>query len=458
MNFLGGKVVRLASLIYDSRGLMARENLQPKPGEGAKESSKANPDPRFCEHCQFRIETKVENLGKELDNLPARIVEEVMRLCTKSEKQLEKKSQEANNLRSELQSVKEQLERKGKAASTYASEVHSLRKQLQNEKTYYRDKVADLTTTIRELDEDKKKLREVILGNTVHQKISDEDIKQRFANLRQQIQALANNLAYELHPQFSVRSRADWVFEVRASIFRSIHYFILNRDIFGLAESCPPDQHDLEVRLDHALGDFEGLLRAKKGARFQLLLKFFQRHANAFLVTNKFISDWRLATFKCVETFGHAPRDTSFARVDIWKILLPFHKPGQDVSKLDTDIQQLCENAFTLRLLTRQSDARYQFEIPKIGVKYDPTEGSVEAYGVLGGGEESNMIAIPFCGALVKYTVNEDTEISCVLDPAQVVVQAMEIQTPSDATKDLLTRSDAEQMTDLMSIDPMRNR
>lgn len=171
--------------------------------------------------------------------------------------------------------MKEQLERKGKAASTYASEVHSLRKQLQNEKTYCRDKVADLTTTIRELDEDKKKLREVILGNTVHQKISDEDIKQRFANLRQQIQALANNLACELHPQFSVESRADWVFKMRASIFRRIHYLILDRDIFGLAESCSSAQYDPEVRLDHALGDFEGLLRAKKGARFQLLRKLF---------------------------------------------------------------------------------------------------------------------------------------------------------------------------------------
>ncbi|KAG6068535.1 hypothetical protein E4U32_000360 [Claviceps aff. humidiphila group G2b] len=426
MDSLGGKVVRMASLIFDSGGLMARENLQPKPGEGAKDSSKANPDPRFCEHCQFRFETKVDNLGKKLDNLPAKIGEEVMRRCTKSEKQLEKKSQEANNLRSELQSVKEQLEKKGKAASTYASEVQSLSKQLQNEKTYCREKVADLTTTIRELDEEKKKLREVILGNTVNQKISDEDIKQRFANLRQQIQALANNLAYELHPQFSVGSRADWVFEMRASIFRSIHYFILDSDIFGLAESCSSAQYNPEVRLDHALGDFEGLLRAKK-------------------VTNKFISDWRLATFKCVETFGHTPGDTSFARFDIWNILLPFHKPGQDVSKLDTDIQQLCENAFTLRLLTRQSDARYQFEIPEIGVEYNPTEGFVEAYGVIGGGEESNIIAIAFCGALVKYTVNEDTEISCVLDPAQVVVQAMEVQKPSDATKDLLT-------------DPMRNR
>ncbi|KAG6302019.1 hypothetical protein E4U09_004024 [Claviceps aff. purpurea] len=402
---------------------MAGERSQSARGEGAKETSKASPDPLFSGNCQLRIEAKVENLSEHVANLPTIICKEFIKQHAKSEKQLEIKSKEAHDLRLELQSVKglkEKLEKKIKTASTHWSEVQSLKKQLENEKTYCRDKVAGLTTTIRELDEDKKKLREVILGNTVNQKISDEDIKQRFANLRQQIQALANNLAYELHPQYRLQSRADWVFEMRASIFRIIHYFILNRDIFGLAESCSPAQHNSEVRLDHALGDFEGLLRAKK-------------------VTNKFISDWRLATFKCVETFGHAPGDTSFARFDIWDILLPLHKPGQDVSKLDTDVQQLCENAFTLRLLTRQTDARYQFEIPKMGVEYDPTEGSVEAYGVIGGGEESNIIAIPFCGALMKYTVNEDTEISCVLEPAQVVVQAMESQKPSDATKDLLT-------------------
>ncbi|KAG6218860.1 hypothetical protein E4U50_008122 [Claviceps purpurea] len=419
MNYLGEKVVQIVSQILDSGGLMGREHLQTTP-EGAKKSSKANPDPRLCEHCQYRIETKVENLGKELDKLPAKIGKEFMKLCTKSENQLEIKSKEADDLRSELQSMKEQLEIKVQTASTYWSEVQSLKKQLQNEKIYCRDRVAGLTTTIRELDEDKKKLREVILGNTVHQKISDEDIKQRFANLRQQIQALANNLAYELHPQYRLHSRADWVFCMRASIFGSIYCFILNRDIFGLAESCSPAQHNPEVRLDHALGDFEGLLRAKK-------------------VTTKFISDWRLATFKCVETFGHTPGDTSVARFDIWRMLLPFHKPGQDVSKLDTDIRQLCDNAFTLRLLTRQSDDRYQFEIPEDGVEYDPTEGSVEAYGVIGGGEESNIIAIAFCGALVKYTVNEDTEISCVLEPAQVVVKAKKSPKPSDATQDLLT-------------------
>ncbi|KAG6170155.1 hypothetical protein E4U47_006630 [Claviceps purpurea] len=405
----------MASQIFDSGGPMAREHTQPTPGEGAKESPKANTDPRSCEHCQFRIETKVENLGRELDKLPTKIGEEFMKLCTKSEKQLEIKSKEADDLMSELQSVKEQLEKEGKIASTYSSEVQSLRKQLQDEKAYCRDKVAGLTITIRELDEDKKKLRKVILGNTVQQKISDDDIKQRFANLRQQIQALANNLVYELHPRYRLQSRADWVFGIRSSIFISIHYFILSRDIFGLAESCSPAQHDPEdeVRLDHALGDFEGLLRAKK-------------------VTNKFISDWRLATFKCIETFRHAPVDTSAARSDIWNTLLPFNKPGQDLSKLNTDIHQLCENAFSLRLLTRQSDDRYQFETPEIGEEYDPTNGSVEAYGVIGGGEESNIIAIPFCGALMKYTVNEDIEIACVLEPAQVVLLAKE-------TKDLLT-------------------
>ncbi|KAG6310342.1 hypothetical protein E4U22_003328, partial [Claviceps purpurea] len=61
--------------------------------------------------------------------------------------------------------------------------------------------------SMQQLEDEKAKLREVILGNSVKQKISDEDIKQRFASLRQQIQALANSPAYDLQQQLcAVRS------------------------------------------------------------------------------------------------------------------------------------------------------------------------------------------------------------------------------------------------------------
>ncbi|KAG6218866.1 hypothetical protein E4U50_008128 [Claviceps purpurea] len=330
---------------------------------------------------------------------------------------------------------KKELEEKTLEVDTLEAKLQSCETQMQQERTKARERVAGLTMSMQQLEDEKAKLREVILGNSVKQKISDEDIKQRFASLRQQIQALANSPAYDLQKlyaldipaghleaQWNSFSPADRVFYMRAVIYSIIHHYILKRDIFGLEESLIPRENNREMHLDDALGDFERLLRENE-------------------VKKTFISDWRLATLKCIETFKPAPKDRTAASSDIWYSLQPFVIPGQDPSKLRSEIRQLCDNAFTLRLLTRQSDDRYQFKIPEVGVEYDPAKGSVEAYGVIGGGKESNIIAIPFCGALMKYTVNGDTEMSCVLEPAQVVVQAKESKKSSYATNDLLTDS-----------------
>ncbi|KAG6112849.1 hypothetical protein E4U14_001915 [Claviceps sp. LM454 group G7] len=373
---------------------------------------------RAIESRQIDIENELQRMRQSMNSLPNLICNKIMRLSTGSKKKLEDKTLQVDTLEARLQ---------------------SLETQMQQERVRSRDRIAGLTMSMQQLEDEKAKLREVILGNSAKQKISDDDIKQRFANLRQRIQALANSPAYDLQQlyamqwpsshlevQWNLFSPADHVFYMRALIYSIIHRNILSRDIFGLEESPLSREHHREMQLDHALGDFEGLLRENK-------------------VKETFISDWRLSTLKCIGTFRPALRDKSAASSDIWNVLEAFARHGQDSSKLFAEICQLCDIAFTLRLLTRQSDDRYEFVIPEVGAEYDPDKGSVEAYGVIGGGKESNMIAIPFCGALVKYTVNEDTEISCVLDPAQVVVQAMESQKPSDATKDLLT-------------DPMRNR
>ncbi|KAG6114574.1 hypothetical protein E4U13_003292 [Claviceps humidiphila] len=327
------------------------------------------------------------------------------------------------------------LEDKTLEVDTLEARLQSLETQLQQERAQTKDKVARLTRSIQQLAEEKAKLREVILGNSVKQNISDEDIKQRFANLRQQIQALANNAAYDLSLEqifpralgdvkikWSSFSPADRVFYIRSVIFGIIHRHILSRDIFGLEDSRLSREHHREMQLHDALGDFEGLLRENK-------------------VKGTLISDWRLATLKCVESFRPASRDRSAASSDIWNALEAFVRHGQDTLKLRSEISQLCDNAFTLRLLTRTSDDRYQFEIPKVGTEYDPEKDFIDAYGVIGAGKESNIIAIPFCGALIKYTVSGDTEISCVLESAQVVVQAKESKNSSYATGDLSTFS-----------------
>ncbi|KAG6199237.1 hypothetical protein E4U10_005219 [Claviceps purpurea] len=369
---------------------------------------------RGIEGRQPRVENELQQERQSTDSLPTRVCKKLMRRRAGSETKVEEKSLEVEILEARLQ---------------------SLETQMLQEKAQAKERVDGLTRSMQQLEEEKAKLREVILGNSVEQKISDEDIKLRFANLRQQIQALANNAAYDLNRNqvfpralgdFKIRwssfSPADRVFHMRSVIFGIIHRHILSRDIFGLDESLFSRQHHREMHLDHALGDFERLLREND-------------------VKETFISDWRLATLKCIETFRPASRDRSAASADIWNVLELFARHGQDSSKLKSEIRQLCDNAFTLRLLTRQSDDRYQFEIPEAGVEYDPKEGVVDAYGVIGAGKESNIIAFTFCGALMKYTVNGDTEIPCVLEPAQVVVQAKESKNFSYATKDSSTDS-----------------
>ncbi|KAG6172010.1 hypothetical protein E4U11_006683 [Claviceps purpurea] len=369
---------------------------------------------RALERRLIDLENELQRMRQSMDSLPNLICNKIMRLRTGSRKKLEDKTLEADTLEARLQSCETQM---------------------QQERTKARERVAGLTMSMQQLEDEKAKLREVILGNSAKQKISDDDIRQRFANLRQQIQALANSPAYDLQQLYAVRSPArhlevewnlfspaDRVFHMRSVVYGIIHRYILNRDIFGLEESRIPRENNREMHLDHALGDFEGLLRENE-------------------VKGTLISDWRRATLKCIETFRPASRDRSAAGAHIWNALRVFARDGQDSSKLLLEIHRLCDNAFTLRLLTRQSDDRYQFELPEAGVEYDPTEGSVEAYGVIGGGKESNIIAIPFCGALMKYTVNGDTEMSCVLEPAQVVVRAKESKKSSYATNDLLTDS-----------------
>ncbi|KAG6102862.1 hypothetical protein E4U30_000050 [Claviceps sp. LM220 group G6] len=369
---------------------------------------------RAIESRQIDIENELQRMRQSMDSLPNLICNKIMRLRTGSKKKLEDKTLEVDTLEARLQ---------------------SLETQMQQERARSRDRVAGLTMSMQQLEDEKAKLREVILGNSVKQKISDDDIKQRFASLRQQIQALANSPAYDLQQLYAVRcparhlevqwnlfSPADHVFYMRAVIYSIIHRNILSRDIFGLEESLLSREHHRDMKLDDALGDFEGLLRENG-------------------VKETFISDWRLSTLKCIGTFRPASRDRSATSSDIWNVLKDFARHGQDSSKLLSEIRQLCNNALTLRLLTRQSDDRYQFELPEVGEEYDPDKGSVEAYGVIGGGKESNIVAFPFCGALIKYTVNGDTEASFVLEPAHVVVQAKESKKSSYATKDHLTDS-----------------
>ncbi|KAG6051931.1 hypothetical protein E4U39_006453 [Claviceps sp. Clav50 group G5] len=367
----------------------------PRNNDAEKRSTRNLPENR-----QTRTEEILVKLTEGLTNLPSKVCDEFMERCVESEKQLVTKSKEAEELRSEVQSLKEQLqqqkadsqdkveqlETKSTEAKGLRSELQSLKEQLQHQKADNQEKVAELITTIQGLDEDKRKLREVILGNALRHEVSDDEIRQRFVNIRQQIQAVVNNPAlnktrkfmpsaagnspmFRLYREYNSYSPEDRVFLMRSAVYQIICHFILGRDAFGLAEPVLPPQYNREAQLDQFLGDFEG---------------FSERN----------------------------------------------------LLEIAAEINRLCDDAFALRLLTRKSGDRYHFDGPTRGVECVPAKGNVEICAVLGGGEVSKYVAFSICGALIKKTGNEESEVTCVLEPAHVVVQAKESGKSPHLTRD----------------------
>ncbi|KAG6210122.1 hypothetical protein E4U35_005966 [Claviceps purpurea] len=403
-------------------------------------------DDRLSESRLIRVERKLDNLSKGVENISLKLCDEYMKRCIESEKQLETKHMEAEGLRSELQSLKKQLqqekadsrekvelfEMKSTEAKGLRSTLQSLRKQSLQEKADSQDKVAGLRTYYDD-PTTRRGQKKAEGGNTLRYQISDDEIRQRFVYMRQSIQSVVNNLKTRdfisfiavndfesrLHQCYNSYSPKDRIFLVRSVLYQIIDESILKGDAFGLAGSVRvPPQYNLEA-LDQSLSGFEDLLRATK-------------------VTNKVISDSRIATFQCIEGFSAAPQDNSDARGRIRRLLFPlldsdFSK--QDWLKSSTKIYELCDDAFSLRLLTRKSGDQYGFQEPGNGQVFSPTKGVVEVCGALGGGEVSNTVAFSICGALIKYTLNDGTWTENFLEPAHVVVQAKLSKKPSSIPK-----------------------
>ncbi|KAG6170153.1 hypothetical protein E4U27_002692 [Claviceps purpurea] len=227
--------------------------------------------------------TEAKGLRSGLQSLKGQL-EQQKTDSQKKVEQLETKSTEAKDLRSELRFLKkqlqheqadrqdkvEQLETKSMEAKGLRSELQSLKEQLQ-EKVDRQDKVAVLTKTIQRLDEDKR------------HKVSDDEIRQRFVNIRRQIQAVVMHPAYDktvtlippdsandsdikVYQRYNSYSLRDRVFVMRAAIYKIIHRCIFSRDALGLAGCASPLDCNQEAQLDQSLCDFEGLLRTRKGA------------------------------------------------------------------------------------------------------------------------------------------------------------------------------------------------
>ncbi|KAG6003818.1 hypothetical protein E4U21_001673 [Claviceps maximensis] len=376
-------------------------------GDKSDGTMRSNDAPSF-EIRDTGAEEVVRILSEKIDNLPQKLCKLFQKTCSESDKQLEKKIEELDLLKLELNDLKKSLQKekefskeKIKESGMLKLELDDLEKNLQKQKELFKNNIIAQAKTIQQLKEEKNKFREMILGGPARQKVSDEVIKERFASVRQQIQAIAHSLLLkvdrplldsnernqselEFQQEYNLYSVTDRIFLIRAKIYEVISRFILRGGAFGLLSTSQNPQrlqyfqNTKEAELEKALCNFESHLKAKE--------------------------------------------DPTPAGDVIWNVLSPLLKYRIGNSKLLLDVRQLCEDAYSLRLLTLQSKDRYHFEAPNRGESFDAEKGFVEPCGVLGGGDRSTIVAFSICGALKKETGTGDEDIYC-LEPAHVVVQ-----------------------------------
>ncbi|KAG6098735.1 hypothetical protein E4U14_007411 [Claviceps sp. LM454 group G7] len=354
-----------------------------------------NQCPKQETHPQPRIEGKLDHLTKEVADIPSKVCDELMKRCVETEKQLKTKSKEAAGLRSEIQSLKaqlqqekadgqdkvEQLQKKSKEAKELRSELQSLRKQLEQQKADSQKKVAGLTPMIQGLSEDMRKLLVVTTRNALRHKVSHDDIKKYFVNIRRQVEALVDNplydktlqiIPYDMRKESDMRLKERWDCyntESRVLVMRSIVYLLLFHhilDAFGPVGDILSRHHHWRMAprplLRRLLGDFDDLFTTGKGAVVLYLLFSASSHANKPLEANEVTFDLRLRTFEYAENFSVAlpARDGTIARLEIQCFLGFFLNYKQDVWKTREEINRLCDDAFDLSLFTRVSGHGYE--------------------------------------------------------------------------------------------------
>ncbi|KAG6088702.1 hypothetical protein E4U15_005347 [Claviceps sp. LM218 group G6] len=326
-----------------------------------------NQCPKQETHPQPQIEGKLDNLTKEVADIPSKVCEEFVKRCVETEKQLKTKSKEAEGLRSEILSLKaqlqqekaerqdkvEQLQKKSTEAKGLRSELQSLRKQLEQQKADSQKKFAGLTPTIQGL---------VALRHKVS---SHDDIKKYFVNIRRQVEALVDNplydktlqiIPYDAEWESEIRLKEQWDCyntESRVLVMRSIVYLLLFYhilDAFGPAGGYVLSRHHCWHKrprrlLRQLLGDFDDLFTTGEEAN-EDEVTFYRR----------------LTTFKYSEDFSVAvpARDDTLARLEIQIFLGSFLNDKQDVWKTRKEIYQLCDDAFALSLFTRVYGHGYQ--------------------------------------------------------------------------------------------------
>lgn len=124
------------------------------------------------------------------------------------------------------------------------------------------------------------------------------------------------------------------------------------------------------------------------------------------------VADWRILTIECGEQLNHRARTAKSVADRIFDFFTPILAKGSGQKleqELQADLQELCNNAFKLRMMMRKSKEGYRCEMPIID---DTKRGRLseyahlaEEFGVEGGknNEGGKDISYFLSAALTKH-------------------------------------------------------
>ncbi|KAH8127858.1 hypothetical protein FP744_10000901 [Trichoderma asperellum] len=293
---------------------------------------------------------------------------------------------------SELQQTDSELQQAHGELHRANSEVRQLKDSLYH---YEAELYASRCEVLR-LQDKERSMRDFLIENSHNQIVSDKDVREKFTQLRQRIQRLASNKAYNIEEFHNLELNETW-FEHRyieslwGASSKSGRLVILRSLIFQFLKGCI---------LDEPLFDISDANKSQTFSQFERIIN--DRGVNDDIVVN-----WRLSTFKCIEAAGLGGNDIGIVvGDDMFNLFQQFTSnkaTPQQIEKLRNGYRELCEEALALRLLMRSSLEPFECYVSP-GYQLGGLEALYEVIGEIS--HVSGMtgeFSFPIFGALIKH-------------------------------------------------------
>jgi hypothetical protein len=276
--------------------------------------------------------------------------------------------------------------------------------------------------------------RDIIISNAATQQVTDQEVIQAFSELRQTVQQLAKNQAFDLAqtpllvppdakqsdkhfykkiqglPPKDVNSR------VRMRIWEIVYSYILSQTVFGLKKAR---NYDIEGEdgnrflwdIEEGLTDFEDYLKASKKGLVSTATKIHL--LTCLLVSNRMIADWRVCTLQCIDLMELPGGYSSHVVNRMYSCFAPLISKNATKSlrdELGEKMLNVCTKAVALKMMMQHSKEGYN--VQTVNLKEYPSYSNcrhfMESMGVEDGraSDASDDIAYVLFGVLMKYPMD----------------------------------------------------